>query len=234
MSCFLIFAVLLGSYIHFNFFSNESKNLIKKVVVNDVDVNPNIQINGVEELRKKYNNSDVVGIINIEGIDLNEAIMQSTDNSFYLNHNEYKDYDAYGSIFMDYRINPYTSKKILIFGHNSSYIDTPFGNLENYYSEDYYQNHKYITIQIESEIRKYEIFSVYVETSDWTYMNLNFSNDEEWYNHLVILKNNSLYDTNVEINASDEILILQTCSNNKDYSNYDKKYLLIISKRIKN
>ena len=45
-------------------------------------------------------------------------------------------------------------------------------------------------------------------------------------------KDKSLYDTGKELNQDDEILILQTCSNHEDYKNYDKKYLLIISRRI--
>ena len=33
-------------------------------------------------------------------------------------------------------------------------------------------------------------------------------------------------------NSNDEILILQTCSTHKDYHNYQKKYLLIILRRV--
>ena len=64
-------------------------------------------------------------------------------------------------------------------------------------------------------------------------MNINFIDDEDYYKHISSLKDKSLYDTNIELKAEDEILILQTCSNHEDYKNYDKKYLLIISRRIK-
>ena len=56
-------------------------------------------------------------------------------------------------------------------------------------------------------------------------------------------KNNSnikvidCYDINeIDSNLSknDNILIMQTCSNNQEYKNYAKKYLLVISKRIDN
>ena len=64
-------------------------------------------------------------------------------------------------------------------------------------------------------------------------MNINFIDNEDYYRHINNLKDKSIYNTEIELKYYDEILILQTCSNHKDYLNYDKKYLLIISRRIK-
>lgn len=195
-----------------------------------------IQENTLNDLRNKYKNNDIIGIIKIVNTSINEPVVQTHDNDYYLTHTLKKEYDKYGSIYMDYRIDLNHSKKILIFGHNSEAYNkdkVPFKELENYYEEDYYKQHKYITLTLDNEIRHYEIFSVYVETSDFTYMNLYFKDEEDWYRHISKLKSKSLYNTNVEISSDDEILILQTCSNNKDYSSYDKKYLLIISRRVK-
>lgn len=80
--------------------------------------------------------------------------------------------------------------------------------------------------------KRYEIFSVYVEPTDYSYMNINFNSEEEYLNHLKKLKSKSMYDTGVEVTKDDEILILQTCSTHKDYHNYQKKYLLIILRRV--
>ena len=134
---------------------------------------------------------------------------------------------------MDYRIDLDNSKKILIYGHSSKYQDTAFNKLEKYYDKDYYENNKYIKITTPKEVRTYKIFSVYIETNDWTYMNLKFNNDKDWYNHLLKLKNKSLYNTETDITKDDEILILQTCSNKEEYQKYKKKYLLVIAKREK-
>ena len=54
-----------------------------------------------------------------------------------------------------------------------------------------------------------------------------------WIEHLSYLKNNSLYNTNVDVDASDELLILQTCSHNEDYAKYKDKYLLVVAKRVR-
>ena len=214
--------------------SSTSDEVVSKIENSTQEV-ITINDNTLNDLRNEYNNNDIVGIIKIDNTSINEPFAQTTNNDYYLTHTLNKEYDKYGSIYMDYRIDLNDSKKILIFGHNSSIYNNdivPFKELENYYEEDYYKNHKYITLILEQEIRHYEIFSVYVETSDFTYMNLNFNDEEDWYKHISKLKSKSLYNTNVEINSDDEILILQTCSNNKDYSSYDKKYLLIISRRV--
>ena len=48
------------------------------------------------------------------------------------------------------------------------------------------------------------------------------------------LKNRSIYDEEIELTSNDEILILQTCSSLEKYRNYEKKYLLIILRRVLN
>ena len=58
------------------------------------------------------------------------------------------------------------------------------------------------------------------------YMKLNF-NRNEYKNHIMYLKENSIYDTNENISDDEDLLILQTCNYNPVGS-----YLLIISKKI--
>ena len=108
----------------------------------------------------------------------------------------------------------------------------PFKILEEFYDKDYYDNHKYVWITTSTMRKKYEIFSVYVETKDFSYMNVNFASDKDYLEHITKLKEKSMYDTGVEVSSEDEVLILQTCSTHKDYSNYQKKYLLIILRRV--
>ena len=48
-----------------------------------------------------------------------------------------------------------------------------------------------------------------------------------------VLKKRMMYDTGTEIDPNDDILILQTCSYKEEYSKYNKKFLLVISRRVK-
>lgn len=215
--------------------NTSSDSVTVTVPDNDIISSIDTNISNVERLKEEYDNDDVVGIIKIPGTNIDEAVMQTNDNDYYLKHSNNRDYDIHGSIYMDYRIDLSSSKKILIFGHtfpNESIDKVPFNELEKYYSYDYYKEHKNITLELSQEKRTYEIFSVYVETSDFTYMNLNFNDSDDWYNHLLKLKNNSMYNTGIDVTSDSEILILQTCSNNREYSSYEDKYLLIISRRV--
>lgn len=185
----------------------------------------------VKKLQEENNNKDIVGYLSIPNANINEPILQSTDNEFYLNHGIDKKKNIIGSTFLDYRVKINNGKKNLIYSHNSSTFDVPFKKLEKYYNEDFYKNNKYIYLEDEENKVKYQIFSVYVETSNWDYMKLNFT-EKEWLEHLNKLKSLSWYETGVNVSKDDEILILQTCSHHKKYKNYKNKYLLIIAKKI--
>lgn len=235
-SLFIIIVLGFGIFAIKNYYFVDSDTDNSSIVSDTIEeevFDDNNSKDEIESLRNNYNNSDIKGIVSIYGEDsFSYPIAQSSDNEFYLSHDYYKEYYKHGSIFADYRVDLDNSRKVLLFGHNSSYIKTPFGNLENYYDKGYYDGHKYIQIMTENGIYKYEIFSVYVETSDFTYMNLNFSSDDEWYSHILKLQSKSMYDIDVTLNRNDSILIMQTCSNNLEYKNYDRKYLLIISRRV--
>lgn len=227
---FILFIVLISLFFIDN--RNNDYELDMEIERND-NVNNPIDYNEIiKSLRDHYNNDDVVGILEINNTDYSVPIMQGDDNSYYLDHTPDGEYNQLGSIYLDYRVDIDSSKKLLVYGHNSKNIDMPFNILEEYYDKDYYDSHKYIEITTSTTKKKYEIFSVHVETSDFSYMNIKFKTDKDYLNHIKRLKTRSMYDTLVEVTSSDEILILQTCSEHPYYKNYEDKFLLVIAKRV--
>ena len=144
-----------------------------------------------------------------------------------------KEYNIMGSIFLDYRVNINTSKKLLIYGHNDKRIEMPFKILENYYDKSYLDDHKYVIVTSKERIRTYEIFSVFVEPTDYSYMKVNFE-DSSYLEHLNMLKNKSMFNLDTYLSNDTNILLLQTCSTHKDYLKYKKKYLILAFKEISN
>ena len=214
-------------------------NTLKSKIINSNTIEVNYEINKIDyeeelnKVRNKYNNNDIVGILSNSDDTLNEIVMKSTDNDYYLEHTVYHESNWRGQTFLDYRNDINNSDKLIIYGHNSNYYNLPFKVLENYYNKSYYDENKYLYLQTNLNKYKYEIFSVYVEVSDWDYYNkMKFNTKDEYYNHILKLKNKSMYDTNVLVNKDDKILIIQTCSTKKEYSNYENKFLLIIAKRV--
>lgn len=179
-----------------------------------------------------YKNENYKGSLSISGTDFVEPLYQYSDNDYYLTHDALGRKKSSGTTYIDYRVNN-SSRKILIYGHNNNNLSLPFSILENYNYYDYYKEHSYLTLEYDKKTYTYQIFSVYIETSNWDYMNIKFSSNTSWLNHLKDLKSRSFYDTGVEVSKDDRILILQTCSKNKKYSSYDKKYMLVIAKLVK-
>lgn len=185
----------------------------------------------ITKLKSEYNNDEVVGTLEILNTDYKVPVVQANDNDYYLDHLPNKSYSILGSIFLDYRVNIDSSKKLLIYGHNSSIYDMPFKILQNYYDQTYLSEHKYMEIKTVNKVRKYEIFSVFTETSDFSYMKVDFQNSN-YLEHLNSLKNKSIYNIKTTLTSDSNILILQTCSTHKDYLKYNKKYLIIVLKEI--
>ena len=244
---FLIFFVLFTV-----FFYGNSPYLVKDKIVSNNDSYDKYVIDLVEEtsddseeinqkqmkkdiksLKEEYQNDDIQAILRIKGTNYEQIIPQADNNKFYLKKGLNKKYDINGTPFLDYRVNINNSRKLLIYGHNSSQIKMPFKILENYYSQVYFKKHPFIELEMENGIKTYQIFSVYVETKDFSYFNkIMFKNNDELKKHVDVLKSKSFYDTGVEVSKTDNILILQTCSTMSKYKDLKKKYLLIISKEI--
>ena len=147
------------------------------------------------------------------------------DNEFYLNHLIDKSPNTIGSVFLDYR-NKVSDRKIIVYGHNSQNIYTDFRVLENYLDWNYYLNHSDIYFRTMDKRNHYLIFSVYIATSDYRYINLEFTNDQYGY-HLQYLKDKSIYETGINVDGDDEIIVLQTC-----YYNPMGSYLIIVGKKV--
>lgn len=177
----------------------------------------------LDYLRSYYNNNDIIGAIKIEGTKINNLIVKSTDNKYYLNHALNKEYDERGSIFVDYRVD-LNSKQINIYGHNSNVFELPFKELEKYLNREFYNSHKYVEIYNGSKKIIYEIFSVQIVTQDYEHMNI-FPTDLQ--NHVNQL-NESVYETSTKATIDDEILVLQTCGYNPKGS-----LIIINSKKIR-
>ena len=129
---------------------------------------------------------------------------------------------------------------MLIYGHSFKNGGGPFNYLQNYYTNpSFYKDHKYIYIDYNYVHRTYEIFSIYkMNATDKKDAKLEYFNNvyypysETYEEALNNYKNNSLYDTNVNVNKNDKILILQTCTIDSDQGKYYKSYILIFAKRI--
>ncbi|WP_164219970.1 class B sortase [Virgibacillus sp. YIM 98842] len=179
------------------------------VELNENTNDPQIIRPGFDTLLKE--NEDLVGWITMEGTQIDYPILQAEDNIEYLTRNFYKDENRAGSIFMDYRNDiESTGQNTILYGHRMK-DGSMFEQLSKYQDEDFFKNHQ--TFQFDTLYESYEaeIFAVYATTTDFNYIQTDFANDGEYEQLLARIKEESMYDTDVEVKASDQIITLSTC-----------------------
>ncbi len=176
----------------------------------------------VSYYREYYDNLDIVGILLLNDSDMVSILTKGVDNSYYLNHLVNKSESYLGNTFVDYRVSLGSSKKIIVYGHNNPRYNTPFSKLMSFTSSLYYDDHKYLKLITDYGVSYYKIFSVYKTNSDFSYMNLYFASLGEYVSHLGYLKDMSIYDTAVDDLLDRDVLILQTCMNDRQ-----KNYLIV-------
>ena len=80
------------------------------------------------------------GWIKVDGTDIDYPFVQTTDNSYYLNHSFTKEENKSGWIFLDYRNNINNlDKNTIIYGH-SRYDSSMFGSLRNALKKSWFNN----------------------------------------------------------------------------------------------
>lgn len=151
--------------------------------------------------------------------DINYSVVQSSDNSYYLSHSFDNSLNSAGWIFADYRNKlDGSDKNIIIYGHNRR-DGSMFCSLKNVLNENWYSNSEnhIITFYTPNETLQYQVFSVYqISLNDYdtsTY----FDSDEDFEKFLTKIKNNSVYNFNVEVDKNTQVLTLSTCANNNKY-----------------
>lgn len=160
-------------------------------------------------------NKDQKFTLSINNLITKEPVMQTTDNEFYMNHNNKKEEFIGGSLFVDYRVNLNSTRKIIIYGHSSSTVDVPFTKLLGYKKQDFFLKHQDIELNYKDKKEIYQVFTVMLLKEDYFYTRLEFT-DEAFIKHLEELKEKSIYDTGINIDKTNKLLILQTCSQDED------------------
>ncbi len=163
-------------------------------------------------------NNETVGWINVNNTNINYPFVQGINNTYYLNHSFDKSYNSAGWVFMDYRNNKeMNSRNTILYAHGR--IDkTMFGSLYKTQYPAWYQNksNHVIRISTPSVNMSYQIFSVYKIEEENYYIQTDFTTDDVYLEFLNTIKERSKYDFNVVLGASDKIITLSTCANDKE------------------
>jgi len=202
--------------------SNRKTEIIMEELSNVVTVekvNENKEKINVNFDQLKSTNSDTIAWLKVNGTNINYPILKSTDNDFYLFHSFDKSYNKAGWPFVDYRNKlDNTDKNIIVYGHNRR-DGSMFSTLKNILNKSWYTNeeNKKITFITEQGNFEYQVFSVYqVKEEDYN-TTTTFDSIEKFNQCVLEAKERSIYNFNVNVKESDNIITLSTCANDNRY-----------------
>lgn len=182
---------------------------------------------------------DLFGWLKIPGTEIDHPVMQSDDEArgeryFYL-HRDYtgKKTEA-GSLFVEQKSSCFPQdSNTVIYGHNMSNGHN-FGILEQYKDADFYYKHPKLTYDTIYETGSYQIAAVlitrilYQDEEGFRYYRFyHYDTRQEFQACADFIKENQLYDTGVDLEYGDQLVMLSTC----EYSRPNGR-LVIVAKKV--
>lgn len=167
-------------------------------------------------------NSETVAYVYIPGTQLDEPVVQTTDNATYLD----KRFDGVneplmGTVFMDAdNKKDFSDRLTWLFGHarGSKVPDHRMFKDVNYFSrQDYFDKHPYVVIETPERKYYYEAVAMIIVPEETAFYRTSFDDDADFEKQLT-----TIYDTaqvkkpNVKVSSKDKYLVLSTCREEDD------------------
>lgn len=218
----------------------KNADAVQGMLNNEVSTSPGID--PLEEIRKQYpgvdfpdgmnpnfaeiysKNNEFAGQLTIDGLYSDDvpfdfAVMQTSNNDKYLNHDFFGKQNRYGQPYFDYRNGMKTlDRNTIIHGHNMRSDDSVFGGLEQYRDPETFKKHPVINVKTLYEDYVFKVYAVIVvngkseqDNNQRFYYNFTQATDVEFAKYLEELDKRKLYTTGVEMTKYDKILTLSTC-----------------------
>ncbi|MDE7361871.1 MAG: class B sortase [Oscillospiraceae bacterium] len=172
-------------------------------------------------------NPDTKAWVKITGTMLNNVVVQTTNNDYYLNHDFFGNESISGTVFSTYRNdwNDPNDKNKILFGHNMSSGDF-FAYVMHYVPDDeyaeplaFYKSHP--TVQLETPTggnAVYKIFAGIMANTEPQYGEVfdyitktRFDNADDFNNYIIEIMDRSWFFTDVDLTYGDDLLTLSTC-----------------------
>lgn len=167
-------------------------------------------------------NKESIGYINIPGTQLDEPVVQTTDNATYLD----KRFDGVneplmGTVFMDAdNKKDFSDRLTWLFGHarGSKVPDHRMFKVVNYYSsQEYFDKHQYVVVETPERKYYYEAIAVVIVPETTAFYRTSFDDDKDFEKQLSAIYNEAkVKKANVKVSPKDKYLVLSTCLEEDD------------------
>lgn len=165
----------------------------------------------------KSTNPETIAYVYAPGTELDEPVVQTTDNETYLN----KTFDGgnvpyLGTVFMDTdNRKDYSDRLTWMFGHarGSKVADHRMFNDVNFYSDqNYFNEHKYVVIETPERKYYYEALAMIIVPEETAFYRTEFADDADFKEQLeAVYESGQVKNPDLKINPKDKYLVLSTC-----------------------
>ncbi len=172
-------------------------------------------------------NADFIAWIQIPGTTIDYPVVLTDDVEYYLHHTFTGKESAIGTLFSLSKTDYSTpSQNIAIYGHHLRSGKNMFSPLILYKKESFYDAHDTIHLDTLYGSGTYRVFVVVnIKVNDWDASTADFDTGDAFLSFVNRAKSQALYDTGVEVAATDHILTLITCD--RSYAGKDGRLLIM-------
>ncbi len=119
--------------------------------------------------------NDIIGYVYSPGTPISYPIAYDGNNDYYLHHDLYGNYSAYGTIFLDARANrDFTSQSNMLYGHHMA-DGTMFASISGYKQQWYYDAHPFFYLYTNEGTYRVDLFAGLIVPGEHVVFNTSFS-----------------------------------------------------------
>ncbi|MDD2459140.1 MAG: class B sortase [Eubacteriales bacterium] len=147
-------------------------------------------------------NPDAVAWLTIPGTRIDDPVVCSSDNEFYLKHDYLGNKDITGAIYQDFRnAGSFSGRHSILYGHNMK-DGSMFHNLRYFKEEDFARKNNRIKLETLDGMTEWQVFASYVMTTDFYVIQTAFSGDAEYQSFLDTLVEKSDFDYGITVSST--------------------------------
>ncbi len=184
-------------------------------------------------------NADIGGWIRIDGTDISYPVMKNAGSNYYADHNFRQQYSAYGVPYFHSRnslLSADSRNRVLIVYGNNTGDRQMFSDLTKYRQAEFFKEHAIVDLSTLFSADRWQLFAVMIldpnEINAFRYDRTSFTDDADFLSFVSDIRKRSLWNTSVEVNAEDELLLLVTQAE-EEYGFEDAK-MVVVGRRCRN
>lgn len=157
-------------------------------------------------------NQETVAWIEIPRTVIDYPVVLADDNKYYLERDFLGRKAKSGTIFMDYRnTGDFSERHTILYGHHMR-DGSMFTGLMAYKDQDFFTKNSLIFISTPEGQTVWQIFSVYVTTTDFYYIVTDFAGNQAYVEFLDKITDKSQFEGAISPSAESRLLTLSTCT----------------------